>query len=217
MDYKKLYFKLIESRRSRYIKNDGVKIEVLHHIVPKTLGGTDHVSNMVPLTEREHMLAHWLLHKIYPDVIGLYWSIQWFYPIMSPVFQNMFEVRRSKFIRLRDYSWTQDPEYRAGITERNLTLWNNPVYYNKQVSGRQSPDYRQNMSSKIKTSYSEKRRCKNDKEKNTGRFPERAVNVNGKRYNTLTDAAKAHNIHVKTAYNRMQSNKPRFANWVYCE
>lgn len=35
-----------------------------HHIVPKSLGGTDDKNNLVNLTAREHYIAHLLLVKI---------------------------------------------------------------------------------------------------------------------------------------------------------
>ena len=39
----------------------------IHHIIPKSLGGSDDPSNLVALTHREHCVAHKLLTKIYPD------------------------------------------------------------------------------------------------------------------------------------------------------
>ncbi len=35
-----------------------------HHILPRSMGGTDDGANLVDLTYREHFLAHWLLTKI---------------------------------------------------------------------------------------------------------------------------------------------------------
>lgn len=35
-----------------------------HHIIPKSLGGTDADSNLVRLSAREHFLCHWLLVKM---------------------------------------------------------------------------------------------------------------------------------------------------------
>lgn len=66
MDYQKIYNQLIkravdESRKK--VKN-GVYYE-LHHIIPKCLGGQDTQSNLVLLTAREHLLAHWLLALIH--------------------------------------------------------------------------------------------------------------------------------------------------------
>ena len=42
-----------------------------HHIIPKCLGRTNDKENMVLLTAREHFLAHWLLHKMYPEEVKL--------------------------------------------------------------------------------------------------------------------------------------------------
>jgi len=63
MDYQKHYDKLIETRRNRGLK-DGEYYEK-HHIVMKSMGGTNDPSNMINLTAREHFLAHWLLWRIH--------------------------------------------------------------------------------------------------------------------------------------------------------
>lgn len=36
-----------------------------HHIMPRSLGGTDKDENIVKLTAREHFICHWLLVKMY--------------------------------------------------------------------------------------------------------------------------------------------------------
>jgi len=36
-----------------------------HHILPRSLGGTDSADNLVYLTAREHFICHWLLTKMY--------------------------------------------------------------------------------------------------------------------------------------------------------
>ena len=36
-----------------------------HHILPRSLGGTDDIDNLVELTAREHFICHWLLTKIH--------------------------------------------------------------------------------------------------------------------------------------------------------
>jgi hypothetical protein len=63
MDYKKHYDLLMETRRERN-KISGAIYEN-HHIMPKSLGGSDDQSNMILLTPREHYIAHWLLWRIY--------------------------------------------------------------------------------------------------------------------------------------------------------
>ena len=36
-----------------------------HHILPKSMGGSDHITNLIDLTPRQHYLAHWMLWKAY--------------------------------------------------------------------------------------------------------------------------------------------------------
>lgn len=42
-----------------------------HHIIPKCMGGSDDISNLVALPPRAHFIAHALLHKAYPNHTGL--------------------------------------------------------------------------------------------------------------------------------------------------
>jgi hypothetical protein len=65
MDYKKHYDLLITTRKNRKII-DGDYYE-RHHIIPKSMGGTNELSNLIYLTAREHFIAHWLLWRIYEN------------------------------------------------------------------------------------------------------------------------------------------------------
>lgn len=65
MDYKKHYDLLIETRRNRILL-EGDYYEK-HHIIPKSMGGSDDDSNLISLTPREHFIAHWLLWRIYKN------------------------------------------------------------------------------------------------------------------------------------------------------
>ena len=57
--YQKWYDQLIDRARNRTIEGYVER----HHIVPKSLGGTDEKSNLVKLTAREHLIAHMLLPR----------------------------------------------------------------------------------------------------------------------------------------------------------
>lgn len=37
-----------------------------HHIIPRCMGGTDDIHNLINLSFREHFLAHWMLYMAYP-------------------------------------------------------------------------------------------------------------------------------------------------------
>ena len=55
------YNSIIENARTRTL--DCYKES--HHILPRSLGGTDDKDNLVDLTAREHFICHWLLVKIH--------------------------------------------------------------------------------------------------------------------------------------------------------
>ncbi len=61
MNYKKVYDSLITKRK--IYKFEGYT--EAHHVLPKSLGGTNDRSNLVQLTAREHFIAHLLLVKMY--------------------------------------------------------------------------------------------------------------------------------------------------------
>lgn len=65
MNYIKVYQQLIAKRQKFPLlkqKNTGVE---LHHIIPKSMGGTNNIDNLIVLTIKEHFIAHHLLWKIY--------------------------------------------------------------------------------------------------------------------------------------------------------
>lgn len=63
MNYQRTYDNLIETRRHRVLEKE-VYYEN-HHVVMKSMGGTNEPRNLVKLTAREHFLAHWLLWRIH--------------------------------------------------------------------------------------------------------------------------------------------------------
>lgn len=70
MDYKKHYHRLCERARGRVLPG----YTEAHHIVPRCIGGTDDLDNIVYLTPEEHYLAHLLLVKIHPGNHRLVWA-----------------------------------------------------------------------------------------------------------------------------------------------
>jgi len=60
MNYQKIY----EQLTSKNMNSDYTE---KHHILPKCMGGSDDIENIVCLTPEAHYVAHQLLVKIYPD------------------------------------------------------------------------------------------------------------------------------------------------------
>lgn len=62
MDYKKIYNSLM-SKRQQIPYKEGYHEK--HHIIPRSIGGTNESDNIVCLTAREHFIAHLLLSKMF--------------------------------------------------------------------------------------------------------------------------------------------------------
>lgn len=70
MNYQKIYASIVLRAQAEYSirneqKSNGEYFES-HHIIPKSLNGSDRLYNRALLTAREHFICHWLLVKIYP-------------------------------------------------------------------------------------------------------------------------------------------------------
>lgn len=58
--YTRWYNQIVERAKFRMLDD----YTETHHIQPRSLGGTDDISNLVELTAREHFICHWLLTKM---------------------------------------------------------------------------------------------------------------------------------------------------------
>ena len=58
--YTKWYSSITERAKNRYLETYTEN----HHIIPRSLGGSDESNNLVNLTAREHFVCHWLLVKM---------------------------------------------------------------------------------------------------------------------------------------------------------
>ena len=61
MNYRKIYEQIIEHAKRKEIIGYSEK----HHIIPRSMGGTNNPENLVALSAREHYITHWLLWKIH--------------------------------------------------------------------------------------------------------------------------------------------------------
>jgi hypothetical protein len=61
--YHRYYYALIENARNRILPSNTYKES--HHIIPRSLGGSNDKNNLIDLTAREHYIAHLLLAKMY--------------------------------------------------------------------------------------------------------------------------------------------------------
>jgi hypothetical protein len=61
--YERWYYDIIAKAQSQTRSKGHDVYYENHHIIPKSLGGSDEQENMILLTAREHFICHWLLYK----------------------------------------------------------------------------------------------------------------------------------------------------------
>ena len=90
MNYSKIYKNIIQNRIQNPVIDDYTEC---HHIIPKSLGGSDNQSNLVNLLAREHFICHLLLTKIYQE--GTTEWIKMIKAFMRMYSKNCFQHRYS--------------------------------------------------------------------------------------------------------------------------
>lgn len=71
MNYQAIYDRLMVKAKDRVL----VCYSEKHHVVPRCMGGTDDIENLVQLTPEEHFVAHQLLLKLNPFHRGLAFAV----------------------------------------------------------------------------------------------------------------------------------------------
>lgn len=163
MNYRKIYNDLIESATLR------PKIPMLegyiekHHIIPRSIGGTNEKSNLVELSAREHFIAHWLLYRIYQNTPysqkmayafhsmceldrhgKRYYHSRGFVAARKAKSQSMIGIPKSKQhrekIAAKNKERAKDPEFRKKISKALKGLKRKPFSpeHKKKISQHQS-------------------------------------------------------------------------------
>ena len=136
-----------------------------HHIVPKSLGGSDNKSNLVSLTPREHYVAHRLLAKMHG---GPMWAALAFMSrgAVNSAAGVVVPSRVYALAKQKDAEWRVDrykgegnPFYGKTFTEEQpVKLRGKRV----SVEGKNNPNYGGKRSDATKRKISESQRGKNN-------------------------------------------------------
>lgn len=127
MDYQKVYNNLIEKAKDRVLSDEVYRER--HHIIPRCMGGTDNLNNLVELTAKEHYVAHLLLSKANPLNAKLAWAA-----IMMAKCSSSEQVRFTG----RIYQWAKTSIKESSSGENNSqfgTCWiyNRNLRENKKI------------------------------------------------------------------------------------
>ncbi len=135
MNYTLHYDNLIERAKNRSIIPLVYKEQ--HHIIPRCIGGNDSSENKVDLLPEEHLVAHLLLVKIYPDNKGL----------IKAASMMTNAIGKPRIRNNKEYSWVRtrysdsmkgenNPMYGKKAWNSGKTKETHPeLYYDRHQSG----------------------------------------------------------------------------------
>lgn len=121
MNYERLYNNIIANANTGLRRKYRGTYYERHHIVPRSLGGTDEKSNLVLLTAKEHFVCHHLLHKMYGGPMTYaFWYMCNIAPYKGQQFTpnaRLFEQARLEFVQLISGRWTgsNNPNHNRSI------------------------------------------------------------------------------------------------------
>jgi hypothetical protein len=102
MNYQKIYDSIIENRKTQTVKEE---YSETHHIIPKSIGGSNNFNNLVILTGREHFICHLLLVKIHKNTPNYYKMVKAFFMMQTESKNQHRYITSRKYHKLReDYS-----------------------------------------------------------------------------------------------------------------
>ena len=128
--YERWYSNLIKKSIGRQL--DPNEYYEKHHILPKSLGGTDDESNLVYLTYKEHACAHLILQSIYPLNTKLIFAVR----AMMMVGRGkrsefkLFSIREVAYYKKLSYEARKGKKMPPGMGQKISIANKNRVYKN---------------------------------------------------------------------------------------
>lgn len=154
MHHKRIYDLIIERGQKRGLPRKKQKGLERHHIVPRSLGGTDENPNLVDLTPREHFICHWLLYKIHGGAMAhAFWMMSNTRAVTSTVYA-LARAAHAKvssgytFNRGRKHSLKSRQNFKSAMAKRNMRGVNNPMY-GRATNGHQGRSHSQKTKIKL--------------------------------------------------------------------
>lgn len=132
MNYHKLYNSIIQNAKSKHYTDYTEN----HHIIPKSLGGTDNNSNMVKLSAREHFLCHYILTKMYePKTAAYYKMLKAFIMLLGVQSSNQQRyITSHKYESIRkEYARAKSIEQRGKDNSQYGTRWITNMTIDKKI------------------------------------------------------------------------------------
>lgn len=143
--YTNTYFKIVNRARDRVLEGYSEK----HHIIPRSLGGSDDSDNIAVLTAREHYVCHLLLTKMTQgrNQLKMRYALQFMRHVQYKETDFDNPKYRERLTKIRKEVWDDElREHRANQTKR---LWEDDDYRARVISTRAktiaNPEFREQM------------------------------------------------------------------------
>lgn len=153
MKYNLLYQKIVNKALKRnwsrkYCRTQNIYVEK-HHIIPKCLGGTDDIENLVLLTAKEHFICHKLLRKIYPNDKKLSFAVWNMIHCVSEGQERSCIASSKLYEKIRKDVSQHISETRKGIPQPKIQGERNGMYGVHRF-GESNPNYGKRLSDEAK-------------------------------------------------------------------
>jgi hypothetical protein len=126
MNYERIYNSIIYHRIQNPLPNEvyGEK----HHIIPKSLGGDDNITNIVKLSAREHFICHALLAEMYEKYSNEWYKMNHAFMMMKAcatgnryLNAKLYELKRIDFSLTMSYNQSGQRNSQFGISKSQET------------------------------------------------------------------------------------------------
>lgn len=118
--YTKIYYSLINKRQKDVLDRNEIYCEK-HHIIPRSMGGSDKNENLVNLTAREHFIAHRLLVKMTEgkNLRSMWWAL---HRIVFSAKDNIYSSKDYEKTRIEWSNFLKENHHSKRIPNWNKTM-----------------------------------------------------------------------------------------------
>ena len=226
--YKKTYDALIEKGRQRGNKKSELDYYTeSHHIIPKCMGGTDEENNLVLLTYKEHVIAHRLLTKIYPEQQKLFAAVSFLLNIKKEESNVKVSLKELNDIREKSIEYLRkintgsgNPMYGKKISEEHKKILSEVNKRKRteetkrkmalsQLGKKANEETRRKLSHShkgLKIHSEERKSFLSERWKNNNPNAKKVIDSNGNIFNTLSDCSKFYNKSSQTIRKWIRNN-----------
>ena len=223
------YLNRYKSLLLQYSDNSGYT--EIHHVCPKSLGGSDDPDNLIAIPSRIHFLAHWMLWKAYDtdELSYAFWAMC----------HQKKKGQEHRYTKINSKTYAILKERRSAIiSQSNSDRWKDPVWAAKmkQTLKAAASTPKEKIRRSIQATLSNTKRKKQiseqmlklwadpiwaenfkQKSKNAHAHRIKKILVNGIEYKKVKDVSDKYEISIATVRQRIKSKTTQFSGWQYID